>query len=82
MNSKHHVKIKKKSHKKRLLLVVRNSELLSIFDIFGSSFGKNVQKLEDFFWNYLNFFINDDLKKGEIIKDLYILNNSNKENGY
>ena len=82
MNSKHHVKIKNKSHKKRLVLVVRNSELGEVFEIFGGRFRAKRSKTWRLFLNYLNYFINDNLKKRIFIKDLYILNNSNKENGY
>ena len=49
MNSKHHVKIKNKSNKKKIVLVVKNSELLSISRFFVAGFGQNVQILGDFF---------------------------------
>ena len=81
MNSKHHVKIKNKSHKNRLVLVVRNLELVAVFEIFCAEFWTKRTQTCRLFWNYLNYFINDDLKKEIFFKDLYTLNNSKKENG-
>ena len=77
MNSKHHVKIKNKSHKKRLLLVERNSELLSIFKIFGALFWPKRTKFGDFFEINPTFLLMIILRK-EYSSD--IINNSNKEN--